>query len=127
MAIPYDFSRCSRRNCHVTGYDVVAEAGAEAGTVQFSLVDPCNTMSDPCRAKAILLKVYRDWLMFLGESDDVLANCKYADGCPQGGPGMSFYYGSMTLVVETALAAPVAPVTVFVELPYADDCPNVFA
>lgn len=121
-----DFSRCSSRECHITGYDVVVEEGADSGTVQVSITDPCNTLSRPCDAKAILVKVYRDWVESIAGDTDLISACVYNDKCPSGGPGMAFYYGTKTLIVTTSETAPVSPLTTTVALPISCDV-SVFA
>ena len=114
-----NFSTCNSRECHITGYGVVVEEGQDSGTVQLSLVDPCNTLSRPCDAKALLIKVYRDWVTMSGgdASVDCCQCLNTNQRCPNGGPGMAFYYGTKTLVITTDLTPPAAPLETFVALP----------
>lgn len=113
--------RVSRNECHITGYNVVIEAGDEADTVKLTLVDTCNSLSGACRAKTILIKAYKDYLADNGASTDVLANCKYASMCPQGGPNMTYYHYDYVLeVAESSVLPPTEELTVFVDLPL--DC-----
>jgi len=117
-------ARCSSRECHIDSYVVEVKAGTVSGTVDFTIVDSCNTLHDNCRAKAILLKVYTDWLEDQDESTDVLSTCRDNYRCVTGGPGMDYYNYAQKLVVTTALAAPESPLDVTVPLPL--DCVNVF-
>lgn len=123
--MPADASRCSNRACHITGYSVSIAAGDVTGTVELVLIDSCNTLHDACRAKAILVKVYKDWLENQDESTEVLASCRDNFKCVGGGPGFTYYHGTHTLVVETTVSAPGELETVTVPLPLT--CDNVFA
>jgi hypothetical protein len=121
----------NNRECHVFGYNVIAEEGEVAGTVQFSMAQNCPSLHDNCRVKAILVKVYRDWLAAQGVLQNPMADCVYAEKCSKGGPGMAFYQDSHTLVVDPAVnvpgatvTVPASPVSVFVALPIS--CENVF-
>jgi hypothetical protein len=116
-----DFSRCSSRECHITGYDVTIEDNT-GGVVKLTLADPCGTMSRACDAKAILIKGYRDWLVQVSAtSDPSLATCVFNDKCPNGGPGMAYYHGSRELLVTTSETPPVAPLTATITLPISCD------
>ena len=127
-----DFTRCSSRECHITGYDVTVDEGTVTDTIEFTIVDACNTLHDNCRAKAILVKVYQDYLIDDGVLDDPKAACVYAQKCSSGGAGMAFYNKTYVLVVDPAVNVPAATVTtpasastVTVALPIT--CANVFA
>lgn len=120
-----DFGRVSRRH-YITGYNVVISAGL-ADNIEFVLQDPCNTLSDPCRAKAILVKAYKDYLLDNGVTP-VAADtaCKtLCCPCDMGGADVSFYAYTYTLsFATTAVGAPATALTVFVPLPL--PCDNVF-
>jgi hypothetical protein len=130
MAI--NFSACSSRECHITGYDVVIEDGPDAGNeIQAAIVDPCNTLHDKCRAKSILMKALSDWLDANGTAaeQDIYASCCYAGGAcgSKGGPDMTYYPGTQVLVLVTTATAPVSPETGNVPLPLDCDTVVVFA
>ena len=127
MAI--NFTACSSRECHITGYDVVVELGPTGGTIQAAIVDPCNTLHDKCRAKSILMKGLSDWLVGAGATAAQLAiyaECCYGCGA-KGGPDMVYYAGTQVLVLTTDVSAPGAPETGFVPLPLDCDTVVVFA
>lgn len=112
--MPANFSRCSSKECLITGYDVVISDGVANGTIEAQLVNSCNTLHDACRAKAILMRALNDWLENEGEAAVTCLNCD----CPTGGVGVTFVASSYTLVYTTTVAAPVSPVTVNVPLPF---------
>ncbi len=79
--MPANFSRCSSKECLITGYDVVISEGVADGTIEAQLVNSCNTLHDACRAKAILMRALNDWLESEGETAVTCLNCD----CPSGG------------------------------------------
>ena len=128
----YDPTRCNSRECHITGYSVVIEEGTVDDTIQLTLTNTCNTLHDACRAKAILLKVYKDYLVDDDVLDDPKTACVYNHACSGGGPGMAYYNKLYQLVVDPAVNTPSATVTtpasaVTVTVPLPMTCANVFA
>lgn len=126
-------SNINNVECWITGYDVtIKESDTVAGTLELSIADSCNTLHDNARVKAILIKVYKDYLINDGVTQDPMASCVYAHKCAKGGPGMSFVNRSGVLSVDPAVSVPGAtvtmpgsPITKTVTLPMG--CGNVFA
>lgn len=116
---PANFGRGSKR-LDITGYNVViTSTNGNPDTLVFTLQDPCSTLSNQCTAKAILLKVYKDYLEANGGTHVPHANdCTDGIGCDAGGPEVDFYAGTYTLVyTNPGVPKPTADLTVFVELP----------
>ena len=126
-------SNINNVECWVTGYDVtISEDAVIAGVLKLTIADTCNTLHDNARVKAILVKVYKDYLLNDGVTQDPTANCVYAHKCAKGGPGMSFVNSTKILSVDPAVSVPgatvtmpAAPITKTVTLPMG--CGNVFA
>ena len=112
--MPADFSRCSSKECLITGYDVIISDGVALNTIEVQLVNSCNTLHDACRAKAILMRALNDWLESEGEDAVVCLNCD----CPTGGVGVTFVTSQYKLVYATTVTPPVSPLTINVPLPF---------
>jgi len=116
-------ARCSNKSCFVTAYDVTIEAGDVEGTVELNIVDPCNTMQDNCRAKAILIKAYKDWLDNQDESTAGLTSCRDTFCVGGAGTSLTYYNADQKLVAVTAVTAPSTQLVATVTLPLS--CDNV--
>lgn len=113
-------ARCSKRECHITGYDVLLTDGG--ATIDAIIVDDCGTLTQKGLAKQILLKAIQDYLTALPSTESVYQDHTSLCPCPTGSANVDFFYGDLHVEYTTAETKPVSPTTVTIALPLTGTC-----
>jgi hypothetical protein len=93
--MPLNASRCSNRECHISGYTVVGSENG--GVVTFVIQDPCNTLTSQRLMKLVFQKAYN---MFIAANELTGSSCEGNCECPFGPAGADFYFATKTMTFE---------------------------
>lgn len=106
-------SRCSKRECHITGFDVTVTPGTN--TVSAVIVDPCNQITECRMAKAILTSALTE---FFADEDLTLPDGACKSNCCDGIYGAEYVVATNTVTLAFTGIVAGAPVTYEVTPPF---------